>query len=67
MEIIIHNEIAEITNQGMFMGLNKYFWIKTVDVIKIGNTLFRILSQNFRVFTKYGDRQTQEDKYCILI
>ena len=65
-KIIIRNETSEITNQGMFMKLKRYFLVKAGDVIKIGNTIFRILSQNWGVFTEYGDRQTQEDKYCIV-
>ena len=66
-KIIMVNETSEITDKGMFMKLKKnFFLIKAGDVIKIGRTIFRIIAQNWGTFTEYGDRPTQEDKFCIV-
>ena len=67
-KIIISNITKEITNQGMYVRLkpNQKIKVGPGDLIKIGLSSFKIMTYNLGVFSDIGNRDNQEDKYCII-
>jgi hypothetical protein len=65
--VFVINECQEFTNEGLFYKLRKdeQALIRAGDVIKIGRSYFRLLVHNWGVFSEIGDRNYQEDKYCM--
>lgn len=66
--IFVINECQEITNDGLFYLLHEkeQALIRAGDIIKIGKCYFKFLVHNWGVFSEIGDRNCQEDKYCII-
>lgn len=67
-KIIISNTTKEMTNQGMYVRLkpNQKIKVGPGDIIKIGLSSFKIMTYNVGVFSEIGNRENQEDKYCII-
>jgi serine/threonine protein phosphatase PrpC len=66
--VFVINECQEFTNEGLFYKLhvNEQTLVRAGDVIKIGRCYFRFIVHNWGTFCEIGDRNYQEDKYCII-
>jgi len=68
--IFIVNCCEEITEKGLFYRLSSREKVQAIvrggDIIRIGKSIFRILTHNWAFFSEIGDRIHQEDKHCII-
>lgn len=67
-KVYISNTTEEITNDGLFYKINTsdVTLLRAGDVIMIGNCHFRLLVHNWGITTELGNKNKQEDRYCIV-
>lgn len=67
-KVLIINKTYEVTNDGLFYKINKndITLLRGGDIIKLGDSLFRLLTHNWGLTTELGHKSKQEDKYCII-
>lgn len=66
--IFVINATNEPTNEGVFYRIHpdEVTLIRAGDLIRVGNSTFRILVHNWGVTSEIGNRKKQEDKYCVI-